>query len=70
MDSDEARRRDGEQRLELALSKTELERWLVFFLTYHRDGQAAVDHLDHETTWNTGAPCDLTVKVAAFVPPM
>ena len=62
--------RYGEQRLELALSQLELERWLVFFLKYHRDGQAEVDHLDVETTWTTGVPCDLVLKVSQFAAPV
>lgn len=34
--------------MELAISPTELDYWLSFFLKYYRDGQAEVDHLDVE----------------------
>ena len=58
------------KRLEVRLGQIELERWLVFFLKYYRDGWAEVDHLDSEATWDTGQPCDLTLKVANSAPPV
>lgn len=62
--------RYGGHRLELALSQNVLGHWLVFFLIYHRDGQAEVSHLDLETVWTTGAPCDFVLEVATFAPPL
>lgn len=50
--------------LEIHVGPRELESWAAFFLRYHRDGWAEVDHLDVEGTWDTGAACDLVIKVA------
>lgn len=36
----------SDQRAKLCISRTELESWIAFFLTYYRDGIASVDHLD------------------------
>lgn len=62
--------RYGERRIELALSQTELANWLGFFLIYHRDGQAPVDHLDLETHWENGAACDFMLEVGKSAPPI
>jgi hypothetical protein len=56
-------RRYGNERLELNLGQVELERWLVFFLKYYRDGWAEVDHLDSDGTWEDGTSIQLILKV-------
>lgn len=56
------------QVLELTLGQVELERWRTFFLKYHRDGFAEVDHLDLEALGEDGSWRDVTLKVAAFSP--
>jgi hypothetical protein len=58
------------RRLEIQLGETELERWLVFFLKYFRDGVAEVDHLDVEGTLASGQRFDLVLKVACAAPPV
>jgi hypothetical protein len=55
----------GNRRLQLMLGKVELERWLVFFLKYHRDGCAEVDHLDVEGAWDDRRTADFTLKVGS-----
>jgi hypothetical protein len=60
----------GKHRLEFEMGQVELERWLVFFLKYYRDGVAEVDHLDTEGTNDAGVSHDLTLRVSLAADPV
>ncbi len=55
-------------KIELQLTSTELEVWLHYFLKYHRDDMAEVDHLDLNIGINGKKELALTLKVARALP--
>jgi hypothetical protein len=56
-------------KVEVVLSADELEAWLAFFLRYHRDTVAEVDHIDTEAinSARSGEVVDIVVTVATPV---
>ena len=56
--------------LNITLNTSELEYWCSFFLKYHRDLVAEVDHLDVEADLPDSTQGTVILKVANAVPPM
>lgn len=57
-------RRYHEDRLDLALGRTELELCQFFFLRYARDGAPEVDHIDVDAKWDQGGESRVTLRVS------
>lgn len=53
----------AKESLELTVGPRELGCWAAFFLRYHRDGWAEVNHLDVEAVWDSDAECELVLRV-------
>ena len=70
--ADKAQMQVGTDTVGLLITGTQFRHLLDFFLEYYRDGVAAVDHLDLETT-ATGTKSEdayVIFKVPDYVPPM
>ncbi|HST59118.1 MAG TPA: hypothetical protein VLK84_10525 [Longimicrobium sp.] len=58
----------GSSAVTVALSSTELDRWVYFFLSYLRDGHAPVDHIDVDL--DGSEPMTLVLHVPAEAAPV
>lgn len=58
-----------QNRFEVVLGDQELQRWLSFFLRYHRDGVPEVDHLEVAGTLDAGESCQLVLLIGNAAPP-